>query len=76
MPGECGVITGRKPVPLHARHISSTKSDFIGFIMRAAAATNYQSDNYTFPKLRNQLREVTLNDKVKLNLILIGPPAN
>jgi hypothetical protein len=74
LPGEFGVITGRKPVALQARHISSTTSDFINFMTRAAAATNYQSDNYTFPKLRNQLREVTLNDKVKLNLVLIGSP--
>jgi hypothetical protein len=36
-------MTGRKPVPLQAGHISST-FDFVGFIMRAAPATNYQSD--------------------------------
>ena len=61
-------------MPLHAGHISSRMSDFIGFIMRATPATNRAID-YTFPKLRNQLREVTLNDKVKLNLVLIGSPA-
>ena len=31
-------------MPLQAGHISSTMSDFIDFIMRAASATNYQSD--------------------------------
>jgi hypothetical protein len=37
--------TARKgQVPLQAGHTSSTTSDFIGFIMRAAPATNYQSD--------------------------------
>jgi hypothetical protein len=44
LPGAGWVITGRKPVPLQAGHISSTRSDFIDFIMRAAPATNYQSD--------------------------------
>jgi len=57
-------------VPLQAGHISSTMSDFIGFITRAAPATNYKAINYTFLKLRNQLRQVTLNDKIKLNLAL------
>src|SRR4051794_6847633 len=33
---------------------------------------SHQSDNYTFLKLRNQLRGVTFNDKVKFNLALIG----
>jgi hypothetical protein len=70
LPGAGRVITGRKPVPLQAGHISSTTSDFIAFIMRAAPAMNYQNDNYIFPKLRNQLRGVTLNNKVKLNLVL------
>ena len=59
-------------MPLQAGHISSTMSDFIGFIKRATPAMNHQSDNYTFLKLRNQLRGVTLNDKVKFNLALIG----
>jgi hypothetical protein len=35
-------MTGSKTVPLQAGHISATTSDFIGFIMRAAPATNYQ----------------------------------
>ena len=59
-------------MPLQAGQISSTMSDFIGFIKRATPAINHQSDNYTFLKLRNQLRGVTLNDKVKFNLALIG----
>ena len=56
-------------MPLQAGHISSTMSDFIGFITRAAPATNYKAINYTFLKLRNQLRGVTLNSKVRLNLV-------
>jgi len=40
--------------------------------MRATPATNYRAINYNFPKLRNQLRGVTLNNKVNLNLVLIG----
>jgi hypothetical protein len=59
-------------VPLQAGQISSTMPDFIGFIKRATPAINHQSDNYTFLKLRNQLRAVTLNNKVKFNLALIG----
>ena len=61
-------MTGRKPVPLQAGHISSTVSDFIfiGFIKRATPAINDQIDNYTSHKLRNQLWGVTLNEKVKL----------
>ena len=39
---------------------------FIGFIKRATLAINDQIDNYTSQKLRNQLRGVTLNEKVKL----------
>ena len=38
-------------------------------------ATCSSGDDYSFPKLRNQLRGVTLNDKVKLHLVLIGSPA-
>ena len=60
---------GTKPVPLQAGHISSASSDFVGFIMRATSA---RAINYTFLKLRNQLRRVTLNNKVKSNLVLIG----
>jgi hypothetical protein len=37
-------MIGMKPVPLQAGHIFSTTSDFIGFIRRAAPATNYQGD--------------------------------
>jgi hypothetical protein len=37
-------MTGRKPVPLQAGHITSTTSDFLGLIVRAAPAANYQSD--------------------------------
>jgi hypothetical protein len=32
-------------VPLQAVHITSTMSDFIGLIMRAAPAANYQNDS-------------------------------
>jgi len=59
-------------VPLQAGHISSTTSDFIGFIMRATPERTTRAINYTFLKLRKQLRRVTLNNKVKLNLVLIG----
>jgi hypothetical protein len=59
-------------VPLQAGHISSTMTDFIGFIMRATPARTTRAINYTFLKFRNQLRPVTLNNKVKLNLALIG----
>ena len=59
-------------MPLQAGHISSTISDFIGFIMRATSARTTRAINYTFLKLRNQLRPVTLNNKVNLNLALIG----
>ena len=64
-------MTGRKPVPLQAGHISSTTSDFIGFIKRATPEIDYQSDNYTFQKLRNLLLRVTLNNKVKSTLALL-----
>ena len=66
-------MTGRKPVPLQAGHISSTMSDFvfIGFIKRVTPALNDQIDNYTSHKLRNQLWGVTLNEKVKLTRLLI-----
>jgi len=62
------LITGRKPVPLQAGHVSSTISDFIfiGFMKRATPAINDQIDNYTSQKLRNQLCGVTLKEKVKL----------
>ena len=59
-------------MPLQAGHISSTISDFFDFIMRAAPVTTTIAINCTFLKLRNQLRPVTLNNKVKLNLALIG----
>ena len=59
-------------MPLQAEHMSSITSDFIGFIMRATPATNYQSDWYIFQQLRNQLRGVTLLLKVKLNFVLLG----
>jgi hypothetical protein len=59
-------------VPLQAGHISSTMSDFIGFIKRATPQRTTRAINYTFPNFRNQLRRVTLNNKVKLNLVLIG----
>jgi hypothetical protein len=75
LPGECRLITGRKPVPLQAGHISSTTSDFVGFICVRLRRQTTRAINYTFPKLRNQLRGVTLNNKVKLNLVLIGSPA-
>ena len=68
-------MTGTNPVPLQAGQTSSTASDFIGFIMRTAPAKTTRAINYSFPQLRNQLRGVTLNDKVKLNLVLIGSPA-
>ena len=42
-------------MPLQAGHISSTMTDFIGFIMRAAPATT-RAINYTSLKLRNQRR--------------------
>ena len=51
--------------------ISSTMSDFVGFIKRAVPGPT-RAINYTFLKLRNQLCRVTLNNKVKLNLALIG----
>ena len=59
-------------MPLQAGHISSTTSDFTGFIMRATPERSTRAINYTFLKLRNQLRRVTLNNKVNLNLVLIG----
>ena len=59
-------------MPLQAGHISSTTFDFIRFIMRATPARTTRAINYTLLKLRNQLRPVTLNNKVKLNLVLIG----
>jgi hypothetical protein len=31
-------------VPLQAGHITSTMSDFVGLIIRATPAANYQSD--------------------------------
>jgi hypothetical protein len=68
-------MTGRKPVPLQAGHISSTTSDFIGFISVRLRRRTTRAINYIFPKLRNQLRGVTLNNKVELNLVLIGSPA-
>jgi len=59
-------------VPLQAGHISLTTSDFIGFICVRLRQRTTRATNYTFPKLRNQLRGVTLNNKVNLNLVLIG----
>ena len=65
-------MTGTKPVPLQAVQISSITSDLIGFIKRAAPARTTRAVDYTFLKLRNGLRRVTLNNKVKLNLILLA----
>jgi hypothetical protein len=60
-------------VPLQAGHITSTTSDFVGLIKRTSLrAANYQPITYMFPKLHNQLRGVTLNNKVKFKLVLIG----
>ena len=59
-------------MPLQAGHISSTMSDFIGFICVRLRRRTTRAIKYNFPKLRNQLRRVTLNNKVKLNLALIG----
>ena len=59
-------------MPLQAGQICSTTSDFIEFIARAARLRTTKAISYMFPKLRNQLRGVTLNSKVKLNLVLIG----
>jgi hypothetical protein len=63
-------------VPLQAWHISSTTSDFIGFIMRAGSGDELPEwITYTFPKIRNHLRGVTLNNKVKLSGHLMSSPA-
>jgi hypothetical protein len=51
LPGAGCLITGRKPVPLQAGHISSTTSDFIDFIMRADPATNHQSNYLHFSEV-------------------------
>ena len=59
-------------MPLQAGHISSTTFDFIRFIVSATPATTAKAINYILPKFRNQLRGVTLNNKVNLNLGLIG----
>ena len=59
-------------MPLQAGHTSSAMSDFMGFIKRAAPARTTRAIDYTFLKLRNGLRRVTLNNKVKLNLILLA----
>jgi hypothetical protein len=60
-------------VPLQAGHITSTMSDFVGLIKRASLRLRTtHTIPYIFPKLRNQLRGVTLNNKVKLKLVLIG----
>jgi hypothetical protein len=76
LPGAGCLRTGRKPVPLQAGHISSTTSDSIGFIMRAGSGDESPEwITYTFPKFRNQLRGVTLNNKVKLNPLLMSSPA-
>lgn len=56
---------------MQAGHISSTISDLVGFIKRATPGMNHQNDNYIYLKMHNQLRGVTLNDKVKSNLALI-----
>ena len=58
-------------MPLQAGHISSTTSDFIGLICVRLRPRTTRAINYTFPKLRNQLLGVTLNNKVNLNLVLI-----
>jgi len=71
LPGAVCVITGRKPVPLQAGQVSSTTSDFIGFIKRTTPATNNHPFNYIFREMSNQLYGVTLNSKVKLNAALI-----
>ena len=47
-------------MPLQAGHISSTMTDFIGFIMRAARATT-RAINYTSLKLRNQTSSRFMN---------------
>ena len=53
-------------MPLQAGHISSATSDFICFIMRAGSGDELPEwITYTFSKFRNQLRGVTLNNKVK-----------
>jgi hypothetical protein len=63
-------------VPLQAGHISSTTSDFIGFILCAVSGDELPEwITYTFPKFRNQLRGVTLNNKVKLKPVLMSSPA-
>jgi hypothetical protein len=49
-------MTGTKPVPLQAGQSSSITSDLIGFIKRAAPARTTSAIDYTFLKLRNQLR--------------------
>jgi hypothetical protein len=58
-PGAGFLITGTKPVPLQAGHISSATSDFIGFTRHAAPAQSTRAIDYTFLKLRNQLRRVS-----------------
>lgn len=66
------MITGSKPVPLQAGHISSTTmSDFVGLIGVWLRRRTTRANDYMFPKLSNQLRGVTLNNKVKLNVVLI-----
>jgi hypothetical protein len=76
LPGAGFLITGTKPVPLQAGHISSATSDLIGFIRHAAPAQSTRAIDYIFLKLRNQLRRVTLNNKVKLNHALLVLASN
>jgi hypothetical protein len=50
-------------VPLQAGHISSTMSDFIGFIMRAAPTTNYQSDQLHFSEIAQSIAPSNLEQQ-------------
>jgi hypothetical protein len=69
LPGAGCLITGTKPVPLQAGHISSTTSDLIGFICGTLLRQQTtRSDRHIFRKMSNQLCRVTLNGKVKLNV--------
>jgi hypothetical protein len=63
-------MTGSKPVPLQAGQITSTTSDFVGRKCVRLRLRTAQTITYMFPQLRNELRRVTLNNKVNSNLVL------
>ena len=59
-------------MPLQAGISAQLRLPFLTSLCERLRLRTTRAIGYIFPKLRNQLRGVTLSNKVKLNLVLIG----